>query len=101
MGSVKIFTCFRLEKIKKLNRYERKMITSKIKKRDLLLLILIVIGLILSLISVALYMGEQYPEIETFRLVFYFSIFGSIVFAILLAIAIMYLPKWRKKLFKM
>jgi uncharacterized membrane protein len=73
-----------------------KMITSKIKKRHLLLFILAVIGLILSLISIALYMGEQYPEIEKFRLVFYFSIFGSIVSAILLAIAVVYLPKWRK-----
>jgi len=72
------------------------MITSKIKKRHLLLFILLVIGLILSLISVAFYMGEQYPEIETFRLVFYFSVFGTIVFAVLLVIAIMYLPRWRR-----
>jgi len=73
---------------------ERKMITSKIKKRHLLLFTLLVIGLVLSLIGIAFYRGEQYPEVETFRLVFYFSIFGTIVFAILLAIGIAYLPRW-------
>ena len=72
------------------------MIRGKIKKRHLLFFILLVIGLILSLISVALYMGEQHPEIETFRLVFYLSVFGTIVFAVLLVIAIMYLPRWRR-----
>jgi len=69
------------------------MITIKIKKRHLLLFILVVIGFVLSLIGVALYRGEQHPEVETFRLVFYFSLFGTIVFAILLAIGITYLLK--------
>jgi len=75
---------------------EGRMITSKIKKRHLLLFILLVVGLVLSLIGVALYRGEQHPEVETFRLVFYFSIFGTIAFAILLAIGIPYLLKLRR-----
>jgi len=72
------------------------MITSKIKKRHLLLFILLVIGLVLSLIGVALYRGEQHPEVETFRLVFYLSVFGTIVLGILLVIGITYLLRWRR-----
>jgi len=73
---------------------ERKMITSKIKKRHLLLFTLLVIGLVLSLIGIAFYRGEQYPEIETFRSVFYLSVFGAIVFTILLVIGTTYLLRW-------
>jgi len=72
------------------------MITGKIKKRHLLLFILLVIGLVLSLIGIAFYRGEQYPEIETFRLVFYLSVLGTIVFAILLIIGTTYLLRWRR-----
>jgi len=74
----------------------RRMITSKIKKHHLLLFTLLVVGLVLSLIGIAFYRGEQYPEVETFRLVFYFSVFGTIVFAVLLIIVIAYLPRWRR-----
>jgi hypothetical protein len=71
------------------------MITSKINKRHLLLFILLVIGLFLSLIGVAFFRGEQHPATEEFRLVFYLSIFGTIVFAILLALGIIYLGRLR------
>jgi hypothetical protein len=69
------------------------MIASGIKKRHLLLFILLAIGLILSLIGIALFRGEQTPSIEEFRLVFYTSIFATIIFAILLAIEIVHLKK--------
>jgi len=72
------------------------MITGKIKKRHLLLFILLVIGLVLSLVGIAFYRGEQYPEVETFRLVFYLSVLGTIVFAILLIIGMTYLLRWRR-----
>jgi len=72
------------------------MITGKIKKHHLLFFILLAICLVLSLIGVALYRGEQHPEVETFRLVFYFSVFGTIVFAILLVIGITYLLRWKR-----
>jgi len=72
------------------------MITGKIKKRHLLLFILLVTGLVLSLIGTAFYRGEQHPEVETFRLVFYLSVSGTIVFAILLIIGMTYLLRWRR-----
>jgi hypothetical membrane protein len=72
------------------------MITSKIKKRHLLLSILLVVGLVLSLVGVALYRGEQHPDAETFRLVFYLSMLGTVVFAILLAIRITYSLRRKK-----
>jgi len=73
------------------------MITSRIKKRHLFFFILLTFCLILSLIGIALFRGEQSPPTEEFRLVFYFSIFGTITFAILLAIGIIYLKKWYKQ----
>ena len=73
------------------------MITSKIKTRHWFLFILLVIGLVLSLIGLALSLGEQYDVVaEEFRLVFYLSIFGTIIFAILLIIGISCLQRWRK-----
>jgi len=71
------------------------MITSKIKKSHLLLFILLVIGLVLSLIGVASFRGEQHPATEEFRLVFYLSVFGTIIFAILLVLGIIYLERLR------
>lgn len=68
------------------------MITNKIKTRHLFLLILLVVGLVLSLIGLALSSGEQYHVVaEEFRSVFYLSVFGTIIFTILLIIGIMYL----------
>jgi len=65
------------------------MITSKIKTRHWLLFILVVVGLVLSLIGLALSFGEQYHVVpEEFRLVFYLSVFGTIIFGILLIIGI-------------
>jgi len=73
------------------------MITSKIKTRHWFLFILLVVGLVLSLIGLALSFGEQYHVVaEEFRLAFYLSVFGTIVFAILLIIGIMYLQRWRR-----
>jgi len=72
------------------------MITSKIKTRHWFIFILLAVGLVLSLIGLALSFGEQYHVVaEEFRLVFYLSVFGTIIFAILLIIGMMYLQRWR------
>ena len=73
------------------------MFVGGIRKRHLLVFVLVVVGLVLSLVGVALFRGEQYVEAEWFRLVFYVSVLGSVVFAVLLAIGIAYLRKWRKR----
>lgn len=73
---------------------EGKMITSKIEKRRLLLFILLVVGLLLSLIGLAVSLGEQHPAVERFRWVFYLSVFGTIIFAVLLALGLVYLKKY-------
>lgn len=73
------------------------MITSKVKKRHLLIFVVLVMGLVLSLTGVALYKGEQHPETETFRLVFYSSILGTIVFAALLVVGTIYLLGRRRR----
>ena len=73
------------------------MITNKIKTRHWLLFILLVVGLVLSLIGLALSRGEQYHVVaEDFRSIFYLSVFGTIIFAISLTISIMYLRRWLK-----
>jgi len=70
------------------------MITSKIKTRHWFLFILLVTGLVLSLIGLALFRGEQYHVVaEEFLSVFYLSIFGTIIFGISLIIGIAYLRR--------
>jgi len=70
------------------------MITSKIRTRDWFLFILLVVGLVLSLIGLALSRGEQYHVVaEDFRPVFYLSIFGTIIFGTSLIIGIRYLRR--------
>jgi len=73
------------------------MFIGVVKKRHLLVFILLVVGLVLSLVGVALFRGEQYVETESFRLIFYVSVLGSVVFAVLVAISITYLKKWKKR----
>jgi len=73
------------------------MFIGGVKKRHLLVFILLVVGLVLSLVGVALFRGEQYVETESFRLIFYVSVLGSVVFAVLVAISITYLKKWKKR----
>ena len=74
------------------------MITSKIGTRHRFLFILLSVGLVLSLIGLALTLGEQYHVVaEEFRLVFYLSVFGTIVFAVLLIIGIMYFERQPRK----
>jgi len=70
------------------------MITSKIKTRHWFLFILLVTGLVLSLIGLALFRGEQYHVVaEEFLSSFYLSIFGTIIFGISLIIGIAYLRR--------
>jgi len=70
------------------------MITNKIKTRNWFLFNLVVVGLVLSLIGLALFKGEQYHVVaEEFRSVFCLSIFGTIIFGISLMIGIMYLRR--------
>jgi len=73
------------------------MFTGDVKKRHLLIFILLGVGLVLSLVGVALFRGEQYVETESFHLIFYVSVLGSVVFAVLLAISITLLRKWKKR----
>ena len=73
------------------------MFIGGVKKRHLLVFILLVVGLVLSLVGVALFRGEQHVETESFRLIFYVSVLGSVVFAVLVAISITYLKKWKKR----
>ena len=70
------------------------MITSKIKTRHRFLLILLVTGLVLSLIGLAFFRGEQYHVVaEEFLSVFHLSIFGTIILGISLIIGIAYLRR--------
>ena len=71
------------------------MITSKIKTRYWVLLILFVGALVLSLVSLASSMGEQYHVMaEEFRLVFRLSILVSII---LLIIGTKCFGRWRRR----
>jgi len=71
------------------------MITSKIKTRYWVLFILFVGALVLSLVALALSMGERYHVVaEEFRLVFRLSILVSII---LLIIEIKCFGRWRRK----
>lgn len=71
------------------------MITDKIKARHWFLLIVLVAALILLLISLALYMGEQYNVVaEEFQSVFTFSMVLS---AVLLIAGIIYLERYRER----
>lgn len=70
------------------------MITNKIKTRHWSLFILFVVGLVLSLIGLALSRGEQYHVVaEEFRPVFYLSILGTIIFGVSLIIGIRHLRR--------
>ena len=70
------------------------MITNKIKTRNWFLFILVVVGLVLSLIGLALFKGEQYQVVaKEFSSVFYLSIFGTIIFGTSLIVGIMYLRR--------
>lgn len=71
------------------------MITSKIKTRYWFLFILLAVGLVLSLVALALFMGEQYHVVaEEFRSVFRLSILVSII---LLIIGIKCFGRWRRR----
>ncbi|MEM3699307.1 MAG: hypothetical protein QXL57_00335 [Candidatus Bathyarchaeia archaeon] len=71
------------------------MIANKVKKRHLLLFSFLMVGLILFLIGIALFRSEQNPAPEEFRLIFYLSILGTVIFAVLLVVGIMYLGRLR------
>jgi hypothetical protein len=80
---------------KELIRIGRKMFTSKIKTRHWVLFILLMVAFILSLVALALYMGEQYHVVaEEFQLVFRLSILVSII---LLLIGIKCFGRWRRR----
>jgi len=70
------------------------MLTNKIKTRHWFLFILLVVGLVLSLIGLALSRGEQYHVVpEEFRSVFYLSVLGTIGLGISLIVGIMFLRR--------
>ena len=71
------------------------MITSKIKTRHWVLFILLMVALVLSLVALALSMGEQYHVVaEEFQSVFRLSILVSII---LLIIGIKCFGRWRRR----
>jgi len=71
------------------------MITSKIKTRHWFLFILLMVGLVLSLIGLALSIGEYYNVVaEEFQSIFNFSMIISVV---LLIVGIMYFERWRRR----
>lgn len=71
------------------------MITSKIKTQHWVLFILLMVALVLSLVALALFMGEQYHVVaEEFRSVFRLSILVSII---LLIIGIKCFGRWRRR----
>jgi len=71
------------------------MITSKIKTRHWVLFILLLVALVLSLVALALSMGEQYHVVaEEFQSVFRLSILVSII---LLIIGIKCFGRWRRR----
>jgi membrane protein DedA with SNARE-associated domain len=71
------------------------MITNKIKARRWFLLIMLGGALILLLISLALYMGEQYNVVvKEFQSVFTLSMILS---AVLLIAGIIYLERYRER----
>ena len=75
------------------------MITSKIKTRHWVLFILLMVALVLSLVALALSMGEQYHVVaEEFQSVFYLSMYASLVILVIsLIIGIMYFKRWRRR----
>ena len=70
-------------------------ITSKIKTRHWFLFILLMVALVLFLVALALFMGEQYPVVaEEFRSVFRLSMLISVI---LLIIGIKLFGRWRRR----
>jgi uncharacterized membrane protein len=69
------------------------LITNRIKTRHWLVFVLLTVGLILSLVLLAYFGGEQQVNPEYFQAVFRLSILGSVVFAVLLIIGVFYLRK--------
>jgi predicted transporter len=54
-------------------------------------------GLILSLVWLAYFGGEQQVNPEYFQTMFTLSMLGSVVFAVLLIIGAFYLRKWARR----
>jgi hypothetical protein len=74
------------------------LIANRIKTRHWLLFILLTAGLILSLVGLALWRGEQNQvNAENFRLVFSLSILGSVIFGVLLVVGALYLRSLMKR----
>jgi len=73
---------------------KKKCLQTKSKTRHWFIFILLVVGIVFSIIGLALSRGEQYHVVpEEFRLVFYLSVLGTIVFGISLIVGIMYLRR--------
>jgi Tfp pilus assembly protein PilN len=57
------------------------------------LFVLLVAGLILSLVGVVVWRGEQQVDAENFRLAFSLSMLGAVIFGVLLIVAVLYLRR--------
>jgi TRAP-type C4-dicarboxylate transport system permease small subunit len=73
------------------------LITNRIKTRQWLVFVLLTVGLILSLILLAYFGGEQQVNPEYFQRMFTLSMLGSVVFAVLLIVGAFYLRKWARR----
>jgi uncharacterized membrane protein len=73
------------------------LITKRIRRSHWLFFVLSTVGLILSLVGVAMWRGEQQVNAENFRLTFSLSILGVVIFGVLLTVAALYLRRWTKR----
>ena len=72
------------------------MISDRIRARRWLFFVLSTAGLILSLVGVAMWRGEQQVDAEKFQLAFSLSILGTVIFGVLLIGAVLYLRRGMK-----
>jgi hypothetical protein len=74
-----------------------RLITNRIKKRQWLLFVFLTTGLILSLVGLAVWRGEQQVNPGYFQSMYILSMVGSVVFTALLVIGILYMSGWTRR----
>jgi TctA family transporter len=69
------------------------LISDRIRARDWFFLVLSIAGLVLSLVGIVIWRGEQQIDVEKFQLAFSLSILGTVIFGVLLIGAVLYLRR--------
>ena len=69
------------------------MISDRIRAHRWLFFFLSISGLILGLVGLAMWRGEQQVDAEKFQLAFSLSILGTVIFGVLLIVAVFYLKR--------